>query len=500
MAKGIYFIEPNQRFVSDFEAYFLIKPNYNLIGCSGMLSTALEQIKSNPAVDAIIIAQNMPDGDCISALQQLAIYPALKIVGVDKSDEMLQNQIRSLGGIPIIKPYSFSDIDAILSRELSGNGIQAPTYDNEANASTLPTSQLTQETPETPPIVNDNPYLAQAIRNREERGPDVKERLRQVRRERGTAGVEHLIPQQVIAVHNQKGGVGKTTIAKELAIAIQRFTFVKGGENKHPKVCLCDFDLDASDIASVLNLPPRPNIFDWHTDLYAEAQRIKVSSGKTEPIQNIRFPERQIMENYLLRHESGIYVLVAPETKQESTEIHKEDVQAIIANLRACDFDVIILDTGPNILDYTLTSLLEADTILAVSTCELVSVRRLNSIIQDLIRVPGCNPSKIKLVVNSYDSSSNITPQEIVDVLHLELAGIIPKYDEVGNLNNESYSIFYGKAKDKRSAQVYAECINRLAKKVTHVDEMASRQPSQRQGNGEPQKLKRHSIWQRLFG
>ena len=497
MEKGVYFIEPNQNLVSDFDGFFLLNPQYNLVGSSGILATAVNEIKGNPAVDVVIMAQNMVDGDCVSALQQLSAKQALKIVGLDAPNEVLQSKISSLGGISIIKPYTFAEIDALLSSNVQNKATVPEPQTQTKTAPQMP-EQTTVQIPQTQEI-NDNPYITQAARAQSgPSAPDVKEKLRQVRRDRAAEPTQRLLPQQVIAVHNQKGGVGKTTLAKELAVAIHRFGLVKGGETRHPKVCLCDFDLDASDVVSVLNLPPRPNIFDWHTDLHNEAQRIQVANGKTEPIQSIRFTERQIMENYLVRHESGIYVLAAPETKQESTEIHKEDIQAIIANLRACSFDIIILDTGPNILDYTLASLLEADTILAVSTCEIVSVRRLHSIIRDLVRVPGFNPSKIKLVVNAYDPESNVLPQEIASVLSLEMIGVIPKYDEIGNINNESYSVFFNRSsKDKRAAQAYAECINRLGKKLLHLDEIPTRNQKPQY---EPERPKHSSFWHRLFG
>lgn len=488
MAKGVYFIEPNQNIISDFEGYFMLNPSLTLIGNSGLLSQALTEICSNPAVDIIIIAESMIDGDCVTALKQLSTHSATKIVTINAANEMLQQQIRSLGGIVLMKPYTYSDLDTVLSRDVT------------TSASVPEESILNNPISEAPQTPIDNPYIEMAIPKDVKNKPDdIKEKLRQVRRAHPMAQSEHLLPQQVIAIHNQKGGVGKTTLAKELAVAIHRFGIVKNGQTHQPKVCLCDFDLDASDVISVLNLPPKPNISDWYNALTIESQRIGVIKGTPEPVENIRFTEKQIMENFLIRHETGIYVLAAPESKKESTEIHKEDIRAIINNLRACSFDIIILDTGPNILDYTLTSLIEADTILAVSTCEFVSAKRLNSIIQDIVKIPGCNPSKIKLVVNMYDRMCNIAPQELVDVLNLELMGVIPKFDEMGNINNEAYSVFYNKvAKDKKANLAYAEAINRLARKVTHVDEMSSSVRSADMQQSETKK--KRGFWHRLFG
>lgn len=532
---GVYFIEPNQSIVSDFEGYFLLNSNrVKFCGSSGIFSEAYQVIQKDPSINVIIIAQELTDMNCIKALQQLSGHSALKIVCINKGDELLQKQINDYGAKVLIKPYNFTDLNNVIfahnpvpqpRQETINSSPQQPQpqpqnqpqpqsapqqqpsqniFNPAYNSNSFQNSQgyqnqgpqQSQYQPQNPfdTGINDNPFAN--INSVNKSSNDIKEQLRQVRREKPNSVKNNsFLQQQVIAIHNQKGGVGKTTLAKELAIAMRRMNIVKNGQSYQPKVCLCDFDLGASDIISVLNLPSKPNISTFYNDLHMEAKRIGAVKGQEEPIENIRFNPQQILNNYLILHESGIYVLAAPENKRDSIDIHSEDISAIIDNLKACGFDYIILDTGPNILGYTLMALLKADTVLAVTTCEITSVSRLNSIIQEIVNVSGFNPNKLKLVVNMYDGTSDITPEEIVELLHIELVGTIPKYNEIGNINNEGYSAFYNKvSRDKKANMVYAETINRLAKRITNLDRRGT--PSSNKGETN----KKRSFWKSLFG
>ena len=127
-----------------------------------------------------------------------------------------------------------------------------------------------------------------------------------------------------------------------------------------------------------LNLSSSRNSGTMVNDLKVEAKRRTASKGRVEAVQNILFSQRDIEQKYLHIHETGIYVLAAPNNKKTSALIREDEVKAILNNLRACDFDIIIIDTGPNFLSYTIATLIAADTIYAVSTCEMTSAGRLD--------------------------------------------------------------------------------------------------------------------------
>lgn len=464
MANGIYFIEPNSSIVSDFESYFLINDDVKFLGGSGSFQQALGYIKTNPEVRFLIINERAIDADCLTMLGQLGGISAVKVVTLETNNEVLKDKLSQMGVITLVKPYSYGDLENIFNGSIP---VQQPAQPFQATGSALSDN----------PFMNNRPNGSTPIASPSAR-PDIQERLRNIRRN-PPENKNKIIKQKVVAIHNQKGGVGKSTIAKELATALRCMKIQLNGEEYKPKVCLCDFDLDSSDIVSLLNLPTFPNISLWVDDLEEEARR----TGQS--IENVRFTERDIKENYLLRdaNGSGIYVLAAPEDKTESTRIHMEHIEGIIENLKLCDFDIIILDTGPNIFDYTIMSLMKSDIILAISTCEVASAKRLDGVIADILtRMPEYNPDKVKLVINKYDPNINISPQELIDVLNLELYGVIPSYPEISNMNNSGYSAFYNKARNKEQSGAYTASIIEIAKKVSGIDKLQQRSNPQLQG------------------
>ena len=269
---------------------------------------------------------------------------------------------------------------------------------------------------------------------------------------------------------------------------------MKNNETYQPKVCLVDFDLDACDIATMidLNLSSSRNSGTMVNDLKVEAKRRTASKGRVEAVQNILFSQRDIEQKYLHIHETGIYVLAAPNNKKTSALIREDEVKAILNNLRACDFDIIIIDTGPNFLSYTIATLIAADTIYAVSTCEMTSAGRLSGIIQDFKNIQGYMTDKTKLIINKYDKSCNISPEQVAQILQCELYGVIPMFQELSNVRNEGYSVFNCPiAVNETEMENYADAIMALAKRTLGVQ---NREPAKQE------KPKKQGFFARLFG
>lgn len=401
MLKGIYFLETNSSMLSDMEGCFTINDAFVYRGGCGVIREAAKQLEQMKDISFVVISDRLIDGNCEEALSQLSHLSAQMIVATSTKDELTRTRISKKAKL-LPYPYSYDELDALLKKICGSSSYEDGEIDEIAN------SDIARDV--------DNPFSAGQKKEEPEetpvpvRKPSFQDRLKDVQLTKTSQRTGRIMPQRTIAIYNQKGGVGKSTIAKELAIAMTCMSIQNGDELYRPKVCLCDFDLDSSDMASLLNLAPEPNIKQWSDDISKQYEKVK-------KMDTVFFSEWDIKQNYLQQHESGLFVLVAPERKTEGLSINYRTVSTIIENLKLCDFDVIIIDTGSNILDYTISALLTASDILALSTCDVVSAKRIDGVLEDiLLNVDGFDRGKMRLLVNKYDPAFNISPDELSGV------------------------------------------------------------------------------------
>ena len=452
MIKGIYFLDKNNSLLSDIESFFVVNDTVCYRGGTGLLQQAVGEVFKRKDIDIIVISDNLVDATCIEALKALLKHPAQKIVALRSNDEVIKERI-SKHAVVIKYPYSCNLIEETIRR--MGD---APSY-NESDLERIAESNVDADNP----FSSARPTTLKK-KDVEPQQPTFQERIKRAQIQR-RADIDRVIPQKIVAIHSQKGGVGKSTVTRELAIGTACSQINTDTMIYNPKVCICDFDFDAADIAVIMGLRNQQGIMTWCEDIDYEAER----SG--EPIQDIRFTENVIKERYLVEHESGVYVLCAPERKTDSFKIETAHVEAIIENLRLCDFDVVLMDTGPNILDYTLTALSRADEIYAVCNCDMLSAKRIDGMINDVFgKMRGFNFAKISLLVNRMQARSSITPQELSKALNLPLIGELPYLPEIVDINNDGTSVFFNRRKVSASVEEYRRAIKNVAKHLIRTD------------------------------
>ena len=454
MTKGIYFLDKNAGLLSDIESFFVVNDTVCFRGGSGLLQQAIKEVNARKDIDIIVISDNLVDASCVEALKAFLNHPAKKIVALRSNDDVTKERIAK-HAVVITYPYSCNLIEETIKR--MGD---APAYDKR-DLERIAESRVEE----------DNPFSKGALNKRQksnpstESAPSFQERLKTIQLNRYKQADSRVIPQKVVAIHSQKGGVGKSTIARELAIGTSCLQIKKDTSTYRPKVCLCDFDFEASDIAVLMNIENAQGIMTWCEDIDYEASR----TGESP--EEIRFTENAIKERYLQLHESGVYVLLAPVRKTDSFRIDSHHVEAIIENLKLCDFDIILIDTGPNILDYTLMALSKVDEIYTVCNCDMLSAKRVDGMIGDIYtQMEGFNFGKIGLLVNKMHEKSSVSPGELAKALNLPLVGEVPYYPEIVEINNEGVSVFFNRRKPSGQATEYAAAFKTLARKLIRPD------------------------------
>ncbi|MFA7079104.1 MAG: AAA family ATPase [Syntrophomonas sp.] len=185
---------------------------------------------------------------------------------------------------------------------------------------------------------------------------------------KGDSGQKYRAP-QVVTVFGAKGGAGKTTIAVNVAAGIAY-------ETKR-KVALVDLNLQFGDVASYMNIQPRRTIAEF--------------------VQERNKWEIQLLNSYLIPHNSGVKILAAPLRPEDAELVTPEQVDRIITILRE-SFDYIIMDSPPYISDTLLTALDTSNQILLVMSMDLPAVKnvKLSLNLLDTLHHSG----KTKLVIN----------------------------------------------------------------------------------------------------
>src|SRR5919107_4219723 len=192
-------------------------------------------------------------------------------------------------------------------------------------------------------------------------------------------------PANVVAVFSPKGGVGRTTIAVNLAVAA-----AQSGK----KVGLVDASFQFGDVGVLLNLNPRNKSI---ADLAGELQ-----TGEAESL-----------DTFMISHSSGIRVLLAPPSPEQAELIGPSAVKKVIERMRG-DFDLVVVDCPSSFNDSTLAVLDEADLILTLLTLEITSVKNMRLFLEVCEQL-GYGPDKIRLVLNRADSTLGI---RVADVEH----------------------------------------------------------------------------------
>lgn len=318
MLKGIYFLETNSSVLSDMEGCFTINDAFVYKGGCGVIREAVKQLEKMQDISFIVISDRLIDGTCEEALEQLSTISAQMIVATSTKDELMRTRLAKRAKL-LPYPYSYEELDALLKKICGSSSYEDGEIEDIANSdisrdvdNPFSAGKKAEETPEPEAVIRKSSF---------------QDRLKDVQLSKTSERAGRMMPQHTVVIYNQKGGVGKSTIAKELAIAMTCLSIQKGKELYRPKVCLCDLDLDSSDISSLLGLPLEPNIKQWSDDISKQYEKAK-------KMDTVFFSEWDIKQNYLQQHESGLYVLTAPEIKTEGITINYRTVSTIIGNCR----------------------------------------------------------------------------------------------------------------------------------------------------------------------
>ncbi len=199
---------------------------------------------------------------------------------------------------------------------------------------------------------------------------------------------------RVITVFGSKGGLGKTTIATNLAVKL-------ASEKK--KVALIDLDLQFGDVHVFMDIEPKDTI--------------------AELVQEVHTPNIDTVRSYMVVHSSGVHVLCAPKSPEYADVVSAEKVQSLISLLRSY-YDFVIIDTPPTFNDVALTAIESSATVLFVTGLDISILK--NSRLSMSILESLQQREKIKVLVNRAVEINTITLNDVQKILNCPIWARIP--------------------------------------------------------------------------
>jgi pilus assembly protein CpaE len=191
-------------------------------------------------------------------------------------------------------------------------------------------------------------------------------------------------PGRVVTFFSPKGGVGRTTLAVNFAVAART--------ELDMRVALIDGGLQFGDVGVLLNLNPKNQSI---ADLVRE-----MAGG-----------DMDTLESTLVEHSTGVRVLMAPPSPEMAELITPDHLQKIVAALRATH-DLVVIDSSPTLQDMTLAFLDQSDVVFAVLTLEITNIKNMRQFLA-LADQLGYPDDKVQLLLNRADSGYGIRQQDV---------------------------------------------------------------------------------------
>ncbi len=190
---------------------------------------------------------------------------------------------------------------------------------------------------------------------------------------------------RVVSVFSPKGGVGKTTIAFNLAVSIAQ---------QGVATALIDGSLQYGDLRALLKVPSDvPSILDLPTDRVLESD----------------------IRDVMWRDPAGIDILLAPPRVEMAEMVNVRDVDKTISLLRRL-YEAIVIDTPTSLSEITLAFLDASDVVLSVVTYDSTTIHNTLAVAEVFSSI-GYAPEKMQYLVNRADSSGGIGHDELARAL-----------------------------------------------------------------------------------
>jgi len=235
----------------------------------------------------------------------------------------------------------------------------------------------------------------------------------------------------VIGVFSPKGGVGKTTVATNIAVGL--------GKIAPMDVVIVDLDLQFGDVASALCLDPEHTVLD----------AVSISASQ----------DTLVLKAFLTVHPAGFYALCAPTDPSEADHVTPAQVARLLDQL-AGEFRYVIVDSAPGLPELGLTALESCTDAVWVSGMDVPSVRGLRSGL-DVLKRLDILPETRHVVLNMGDPKAGLSIRDIEASIGAPVDVSIPRSRSVAFSTNRGIPVLQ-QAKADRTIKGFQRLVQRF--------------------------------------
>jgi pilus assembly protein CpaE len=204
---------------------------------------------------------------------------------------------------------------------------------------------------------------------------------------------------KVLVAYSPKGGVGTTTIATNLAFALQ---------SPSCRVLLIDGNLQFGDVAVFINEQGKNSLIDL--------------------MPSIDELDSELIQDVIINHQAtGLNIMAAPARPELAAQVSGEQFDKLLNFLRRM-YNYIVIDTTSILTDIVQASIDTADFILLITNQEIPALKNCHQFLS-LADSGGIPRDRILFIMNKWDKRIAITPEKIGESLKQKVVNSIP-YDE----------------------------------------------------------------------
>ena len=222
---------------------------------------------------------------------------------------------------------------------------------------------------------------------------------------------------RIITIFSNKGGIGKTSIASNLALELAKIS--------KEDVALVDLNFQLGDVTTFWDLKP--------------------SFDLTYMVNNPDKINKEFLLNTL--EKTSLHILADPPFFKGADNISSKQIESLISSLKGA-FSYVVIDTSAGFDNKTMVAIKNSDIILLVTVANLPALRNTQRCIE-LFNSEVSDRDAIQVVVNRYMENDEIGLEDIEKLLaqsvfekipnnYFTMMSAINKGVPVSEINNES--------------------------------------------------------------